>query len=142
MLALKRSFAINGVVTEEEIGTGEPRGSREAAQTVVESKIAGEMPLVAPQAAPEPPAPAEVPTAPVDPLAAVLASFGSKAAITAAFAELKAAWMKYESEEAWRQTLEQFSIEGENYRSIGNAKRAFSALWKAVEKMMEESHAQ
>jgi phage recombination protein Bet len=138
VLALKRSFAINGVVTEEEIGTG----SREAAQTVAEAKIAGEMPLVAPQAAPEPPAPAEVPTAPVDPLAAVLASFGSKSAITAAFVELKAAWMKYESEEAWLQTLEQFDIAGENYRSIGNAKRCFTALWKAVEKMMEESHAQ
>ncbi len=161
VLALKRSFAINGVVTEEEIGTGEPRGSAEASRAVAEAKITGEMPLVAPQAAPDlgqashrfgftvrqvapqaspdPPAPAEVPTAPGDPLAAVLASFGSKSAIGAAFAELKAAWMKYESEDAWLQTLEQFGIDGENYRSIGNAKRCFTAIWKAVEKMMEES---
>ena len=139
VLALKRSFAINGVVTEEEMGTGEPRGSAEASRAVAEAKITGEMPLVAPQAAPDPPAPAEVPTAPGDPLAAVLASFGSKSAIGAAFAELKAAWMKYESEDAWLQTLEQFGIDGENYRSIGNAKRCFTALWKAVEKMMEES---
>ena len=69
----------------------------------------------------------------------MLASFGSKSAIGAAFAELKAAWMKYESEDAWLQTLEQFDIAGENYRSIGNAKRCFTALWKAVEKMMKES---
>jgi phage recombination protein Bet len=142
VLALKRSFAINGVVTEEEIGTGEPRGSAEASRAVAEAKIAGEMPLVAPQAAPEPPAPADVPTAPVDPLAAVLSSFGSKAAITAALAELKKAWLKYESEDAWLQTLEQFDIAGENYRSVGNAKRCFTALWKAVEKMMEEQNAQ
>jgi hypothetical protein len=39
VLALKRSFAINGVVTEEEIGTGEPRGSVEAAQEVARQKI-------------------------------------------------------------------------------------------------------
>jgi phage recombination protein Bet len=137
VLALKRSFAINGVVTEEEIG--DQRGSREAAQAVAESKISGEMPLTEPQPTPEPPPEPAAPPAPADPLAAVLASFGSKSSIGAAFAELKAAWMKYESEEAWSQTLEQFGIDGENYRSIGNAKRCFTALWKAVEKMMEES---
>jgi hypothetical protein len=137
VLALKRSFAINGVVTEEEIG--DQRGSREAAQAVAESKISGEMPLTEPQPTPEPPPEPAAPPAPADPLAAVLASFSSKAAIGAAFAELKAAWMKYESEDAWLQTLEQFDIAGENYRSIGNAKRCFTALWKAVEKMMEES---
>ena len=137
VLALKRSFAINGVVTEEEIG--DQRGSREAAQAVAESKISGEMPLTEPQPTPEPPPEPAAPPAPADPLAAVLASFSNKAAIGAAFAELKAAWMKYESEDAWLQTLEQFEIAGENYRSIGNAKHCFTALWKAVEKMMEES---
>jgi phage recombination protein Bet len=140
VLALKRSFAINGVVTEEEIG--DQRGSREAAQAVAESKISGEMPLTEPQPTPETPAPAEAPTAPADPLAAVLVNFGKKAAITAAFAELKKAWLKYGPEEAWNQTLEQFGIDGENYRSVGNAKRCFTALWKAVEKMMEEQNAQ
>jgi phage recombination protein Bet len=137
VLALKRSFAINGVVTEEEIG--DQRGSREAAQAVAESKISGEMPLTEPQPTPEPPPEPAAPPAPADPLAAVLASFSNKSAIGAAFAELKAAWMKYESEDAWLQTLEQFGIDGENYRSIGNAKRCFTAIWKAVEKMMEES---
>ena len=137
VLALKRSFAINGVVTEEEIG--DQRGSREAAQAVAESQISGEMPLTEPQPTPEPPPEPAAPPAPADPLAAVLASFSSKAAIGAAFAELKAAWMKYESEDAWLQTLEQFDIAGENYRSIGNAKHCFTALWKAVEKMMKES---
>jgi hypothetical protein len=140
VLALKRSFAINGVVTEEEIG--DQRGSREAAQAVAESKISGEMPLTEPQPTPEPPPEPAAPPAPADPLAAVLASFSNKSAIGAAFAELKAAWMKYESEDAWLQTLEQFGIDGENYRSIGNAKRCFTAIWKAVEKMMEKQNAQ
>lgn len=41
VLALKRSFAINGVVTEEEMGTSsEPRGSAAAAQEVATNKIA------------------------------------------------------------------------------------------------------
>lgn len=42
VLSLKRSFSINGVVTEEEIGQGggEERGSAAAAQAVAEAKIA------------------------------------------------------------------------------------------------------
>lgn len=43
VLALKRSFSINGVVSEEEIGEQQPqpeRGSREAQKAVVEEKIA------------------------------------------------------------------------------------------------------
>lgn len=45
VLALKRSFSINGVVTEEEIGSLEyqqqdPRGTKEAAKEVAERKIA------------------------------------------------------------------------------------------------------
>jgi phage recombination protein Bet len=40
VLALKRSFSINGVVTEEEIGEQEPRGTRQAAQDVAQAKIA------------------------------------------------------------------------------------------------------
>jgi len=38
VLALKRSFAINGVVTEEEIGNGQERGSKEAQQEYLASK--------------------------------------------------------------------------------------------------------
>lgn len=45
VLALKRSFAINGVVTEEEIGN-DGAGSREAAQEVARQKLAGEVPLI------------------------------------------------------------------------------------------------
>lgn len=40
VLALKRSFSINGVVTEEEIGNDEERGSHEAQKAVAEKKIA------------------------------------------------------------------------------------------------------
>jgi phage recombination protein Bet len=40
VLALKRSFSINGVVTEEEIGPQEPTGSREAQQDVAAAKLA------------------------------------------------------------------------------------------------------
>lgn len=40
VLALKRSFSINGVVTEEEIGPqGQPEGSKEAQQQVAERRI-------------------------------------------------------------------------------------------------------
>ena len=39
VLALKRGFAINGIVTEEEIGTTEERGSKEAQQDVAQRRI-------------------------------------------------------------------------------------------------------
>ncbi len=39
VLALKRSFSINGVVTEEEIGTQEERGSKEEQQDVAQRRI-------------------------------------------------------------------------------------------------------
>lgn len=39
VLALKRSFAINGVVTEEEIGNEQERGSREAQKEVLDRKL-------------------------------------------------------------------------------------------------------
>jgi len=51
VLALKRSFAINGVVTEEEIGN-DGAGSVEAARAIGEAKMRGEMPLLS--APPEP----------------------------------------------------------------------------------------
>ncbi len=40
VLALKRSFSINGVVTEEEIGNQEERGSMEAQREVMQRRIA------------------------------------------------------------------------------------------------------
>ena len=139
VLALKRSFSINGVVTEEEIGTGEPQGSAVASRQVAESKITGTMPLdssaeplavTPPTAGPEPQA---------STLDGILATFGRKQAIVDAYAELNKAWRKYESQEAWTATLDQYQIEGENFRSVGNAKRCFTALWNATEKMMEEA---
>jgi phage recombination protein Bet len=45
VLALKRSFAINGCVTEEEIGN-DGAGSVEAAQAVAEAKLSGARPLI------------------------------------------------------------------------------------------------
>ncbi len=46
VLALKRSFAINGVVTEEEIGEREPQGSKEAQREYLASKgIGAPMPV-------------------------------------------------------------------------------------------------
>ena len=123
VLALKRSFAINGVVTEEEIGSGEPlpRGSAAASAAVAEAKINGEMPLAKPEA-PAAPEPAST-------LDGILSTFGRKDQIAAAFGALKTEWLKYESEEAWNQTREQFQIVGEQYRSINNARRCFTALW-------------
>lgn len=55
VLALKRSFAINGVVSEEEVG--EHQGSAEAARTIAEAKISGDMPLIAAPAEVLPPVP-------------------------------------------------------------------------------------
>jgi phage recombination protein Bet len=128
VLALKRSFAINGVATEEEIGPQDTPAPRSAPASTAPEMASG------PEPAPEPPA------ASSDPLADILSGFAQKTNIAAAFAELKKAWCRYESEEAWNQTLEQFAIDlkTESYRSIGNAKRAFTALWNSTRKMMEE----
>ena len=82
--------------------------------------------------------PKQAPGPPADPLAATVAGFSTKAAIAAAFAEIKKEWMKYESEEAFNQTLEQFGIVGD-FKSISQSKKCFSALWRMVEKMMMEA---
>jgi phage recombination protein Bet len=135
VLALKRSFAINGVVTEEEIGPQEPAPARSAPVSA--------MPTPAP--VPQDPPPASIPSEPVpapvpaDPLMQVLSGFSRKDNIAAAFAALNKEWRKYESQEAWDQTLEQYAIQGDNYRSIGNAKRCFASLWNSVEKMQQEA---
>ena len=139
VLALKRSFSINGVVTEEEIGSGEPepRGSAQAARAVAEAKISGAMPLVDPEPAPAQPEP------PADPLADQLATFISRAAIVTSFAAMKQAWLKYDSQEAWEAALDQFGaagIEGHGaFPTVGVAKKCFTAVWKAAEKMMAQS---
>jgi phage recombination protein Bet len=61
VMALKRSFSINGVVSEEEIGEQEPRGSREAQEDVAAAKIAElearKAALVVHEAVPAEPAP-------------------------------------------------------------------------------------
>lgn len=54
IMALKRSFSINGVVTEEEIGTEEERGSHEAQAEVAQAKLAR---MKAPKVQDEPPPP-------------------------------------------------------------------------------------
>lgn len=54
VLALKRSFAINGVVSEEEMGGADDRGSAEAAQTVAQQKIAAATRTVEVLPAPQP----------------------------------------------------------------------------------------
>jgi predicted nuclease of restriction endonuclease-like (RecB) superfamily len=95
------------------------------------------MPLVAAEEK-ETSEPASVVAEP-DPLQSTLATFSTRAAITAAFVELKKAWLKYESEEAWLQTLEQFGLNLNKGGTVGLAKRCFTALWKAVERMQDES---
>jgi len=135
VLALKRSFAINGVVTEEEIGPQEPAPARSAPVSAMPT------PAPVPQDPPPPSIPSEPVPAPVpaDPLMRELSGFARKDNIAASFAALNKEWRKYESQEAWDQTLEQHAIQGDNYRSIGNAKRCFASLWNAVEKMQQEA---
>jgi len=131
VLALKRSFAINGVVTEEEIGNPEPRGSAAAAQGVAQAKIAGSMPLVAE----EDKQPATEPPVEQDVLTQTLATFTSRAAITAAFAELQKAFLRFATAEEWTQALAEFGIQDDKYPTIGAAKKAFTAMWRTTEKM-------
>lgn len=67
VLALKRSFSINGVVAEEEIGTDAERGSHEAQQDVAAAKLAklkGEAPPVYDAEVVEPPPAAEAEDSP------------------------------------------------------------------------------
>jgi hypothetical protein len=143
VLALKRSFAINGVVTEEEIGLQEPRGSAAASQAVAAAKLSGAMPLVSPAPAPAASAAPPPPAAPpADPLAATLAGFMKLDTIKASFEELKKAWCKYESAEAWDQTLEWQQFDPSKPSSIRQAKTVFTLLWNSVLKMQNEEQQQ
>ncbi len=136
VLALKRSFAINGVVTEEEIGEPEPRGRVQAALAVAEAKIAGTMPLDSQVPAPEPV------SEPATTLDGILATFGRKQAIIDAYAELHKVWQRYDREPEWEGTLAEFQIEGDNFRSVSNSKRCFTRLWQIAENFRSRAEEQ
>jgi hypothetical protein len=129
VLALKRSFAINGVVSEEEIGH-EGTGSAVAAQEVAERKIAE---LKAQR--PAEPEPLPEPRPALSPLEAVLATFGKVKNIAAAFAELKASWLKVLDVNTWDAILLEHNCDGvKAFGTVGNARKCFRALWAVLEK--------
>jgi phage recombination protein Bet len=130
VLALKRSFAINGVVSEEEIGEG-----GNAAQEVAERKIAE---LKAQRSAEPEPLPEPKPA--LSALEAVLATFGKVASIAAAFAELKVSWKKVLDVNTWDAILLEHNCDGvKSFGTVGNARKCFRVLWETLQKEMEAS---
>jgi hypothetical protein len=96
------------------------------------------MPLDSPPPAPEPPPAPAAAVGPPTTLDGILATFGAKKAIVDAFAELRKAWLHYESAEAWEQALKEHGIEGDNFGTVGRARKCFTALWRACERFMAE----
>jgi phage recombination protein Bet len=129
VLSLKRSFAINGVVSEEEIGH-DGTGSIAAAQEVAERKIAelkAQRPAE-PELLPEPKPALSL-------LEQTLATFGKVKDIAAAFAELKASWLKVLDVNTWDAILLEHNCDGvKAFGTVGNARATFRALWAALEK--------
>ena len=62
----------------------------------------------------------------------VLATFTSKKAIAAAYDQLHTHFIKALDENVWTSIL----TENEYSKSVGSAKKAFTAAWKALEKEM------
>lgn len=119
VLALKRSFSINGVVTEEEIGEQEPLGSREAQKAVATEKLAklkGEPPPVHDAEFVEPqPEMAEPP-----------AKISFKA--LESFKDIKTELKKLGAEARYYGVLKTFGVEKSNQLNEANARDAYKAL--------------
>ena len=119
VLALKRSFSINGVVTEEEIGEQEPLGSREAQKAVATEKLAklkGEPPPVHDAEFVEPqPEMAEPP-----------AKISFKA--LESFKDIKTELKKLGAEARYYGVLRTFGVEKSNQLNEANARDAYKAL--------------
>lgn len=119
VLALKRSFSINGVVTEEEIGPQEPTGSREAQQDVAAAKLAkmkGEAPPVHDAQFVDEPPPNEAPAEKI--------SFKA----LESFKDIKAQFKNLGGEARYYGVLKTFGAAKSNQLTMDNARTAYAAL--------------
>ncbi len=117
VLALKRSFSINGVVTEDEIGPQEPTGSRQAQDEVAQKKLA------AMKGEPPPVHEAEFTDEPPPPPASKLAFDVLKA-----FRDIKNEFKKLGGEARYYGVLRTFGAEKSNQLTEDNARPAYKAL--------------
>ena len=88
-----------------------------------------------PEPPPGPPLPASEPLseAPLRPMLLddVLATFGKRANIQSAFAQLKAHFLKVLEPDAWEHLMAQYN--GGDFKTVGDARKCFTAAWKMVE---------
>lgn len=128
VLALKRSFSINGVVTEEEGVEPEPTRAEkvEAAQNVAAEKLArmkGEPPPVHDAQFVDEPPMLEAPAAPPMPKADLKH-----------FKDIKAQFQALGAEQRYYSVLKQYGVEKSNqFNDIETAREAYKALGKALQ---------
>ena len=142
VLALKRSFSINGVVSEEEIGEQQPqspatqqRGSKEAAQEVAERKLA-ELRAAKPETIIE--AETEEPTEIEQQLSASISEVnkGKMIEIVKAFGELKKQLVAAQQESVYYSILQLHGAQKSNqFKSIEEAKKCYRDMAKAVREL-------
>ncbi len=136
VLALKRSFSINGVVSEEEIGPQDQQGSREAQKEVAEAKIA-EMQKPIPPADPvgelyitdaDVPPVIEPPAKPAPDKFGMLKHFG----------DIKKEFIALGAEARYRAVLKEYGAEKSNQLKPDDARPAYKALSKALQALRLE----
>ena len=72
----------------------------------------------------------EKPKSALSPLDTVLATFGKKSNIDAAFQQLKGHFLKVLDPEVWDHQMEPYAT---GFKTVGEARKAFTAIWKMVE---------
>lgn len=114
-----------------------PQDQKKAQQEVLNRKLA-EIREQAPQVA------TDIVLPPPSALDEVLATFTRLEPITAAFAELKVSFLRTLDEGVWDAILTEHQCNDARFGGkIGNAKKCFTAMWRALEKACDEAeHAQ
>lgn len=140
VLALKRSFAINGVVSEEEIGNEPlmlPQGSREEQLKVQNRKLA-EINARKQQDAPiDPPASDESEHPQPSTLDQILGSFAQTKNVEPAFAQMRGVL----DEAVYDGVMAENGLAPGEARTLRKVRAAFTALWSAYQRQMEETAA-
>lgn len=127
----------------ENIDTGSHQaGTKAAANHVAERKIAELRQQQQPKPAPAPleVVPEDAEQQELSVLDRTLLTFTSKAAIAAAFGELKSHFVRLLPADVWAQIMAEHGVNDEQkqFGTIGNAKKCFTAAWNAAEKAMQE----